>query len=96
MSEDVAVYAEQPVDLRYAQVSDDSAWHLVESTFVSRGGNFNMLKTRCGITSQWNSVSVDRLPGGDEESCENCLLLLAGDVDAPKEEKPKKKAAAKK
>lgn len=60
------------------------AWHVLKDDFVSRGG-LPMMTTLCnGTPRQWDGTFVDALPGGSEESCENCLIILAGG-------KPKKK-----
>lgn len=73
------------MDIRYWKPSDDASWHIIASTGVS--GNDYSVSTLCGIERTWDQTFVDRLPGGGEESCENCLMKLAGDVDEP----PKKK-----
>jgi len=76
-------------DIRWVRVGDNSSWHLVADTWISRGGIW-LVKTRCGIERMWDQTFLDRLPGGSEKSCENCLKLLARDVDEPAPVKPKK------
>lgn len=84
----------EETDLHWAKASDepDGSWHLIARTFISRA-SFYFMETRCGLERPWDQTFVDRLPGGDEKSCENCLLLLAGDVDTDSDPAPKKKSA---
>ena len=83
----------EATDLRWTKVGDEgpeNAWHLIEATWITRGGQFYQVKTRCGITSNWDQTFVDALPGGSERPCDNCLTLLAGDVDSSKKKSSKK------
>lgn len=82
----------EATDLHWTRVSNDgdTAWHLIDETYVTVGGQFYMVKTRCGLDKNWDQTFADRLPGGSEKSCENCLLLLAGDVDTDSDPAPKK------
>ncbi len=62
------------------------SWHILEGTWVE--GAVTVATTRCGITRPWDGTSLDRLPGGTETSCENCLKYKLGELDEP----PKKRA----
>jgi hypothetical protein len=76
-------------DIRWVRIE---SWHLIEATTLTRETNVWMVTTRCGIVKPWDQTFLDRLPGGDEQSCENCLALLAGDVDDPAPKKRSRKA----
>lgn len=70
------------------------AWHAIADTWAKDSGWF--VQTRCGIERPWDGTSIDRLPGGSEEACENCLKLLTREVDASIDEPaPKKSRRAK-
>jgi len=65
------------VDIAWTQID---SWHIIGDTWLTPNGTW-MVKTSCGLERQWDQTFVDRLPGGSEKSCENCLRLLAGEVD---------------
>lgn len=72
-------------DLRWVKPSQDpdGSWHLIEKTYYTDAG-IPMVLTRDHVYDvPWDGTYLDRLPGGSEKSCENCLVLLAGDVDEP-------------
>jgi len=73
-------------DIRWVEID---SWHLIASTFISRGSRW-FVTTRCGLEREWNQTFLDRLPGGSEKSCENCLKYLVGDLDAPAPKKSRK------
>lgn len=74
------------MDTRWVKID---AWHIAEDTWLPRGGANYLVKTKCGIERLWDGTFLDRLPGGTEKSCENCLKLLAGSVDEPAPAKPR-------
>lgn len=67
------------------------SWHAIDATWVSNG--YYWVRTQCGMERVWDQTFVDSLPGGTEEACENCLIVVTG---APEEEEPKKPARRKK
>jgi len=74
-------------DIRWVKIE---SWHVIEDTWIKPGGSFWLVKTRCGIEKMWDQTFLDRLPGGSEKSCENCLKYLVGDVDEPAPKKSRK------
>jgi hypothetical protein len=74
-------------DIRWVQFD---SWHLIERTYISRGSRW-FVTTRCGLEREWDQTFLDRLPGGSEKSCENCLKYKVGDIDEPAPKKARKK-----
>lgn len=68
----------------------DGTWHLIDDTFVAGSGW--SVSTECGLNRSWNGVSIDRLPGGGETACNDCLAPVAEPEPAPA---PKKRAKRK-
>lgn len=67
------------------------SWH-IKKAFWPWAASY-MVETVCGLQREWDGTEIDRLPGGDEKSCENCLRILARGVDeqvvaAPPEPEP--------
>jgi hypothetical protein len=70
------------------------SWHLIEHYGPNAQG-IPTVTTRCGLVRKSSGDFLDRLPGGSEKSCENCLIVA---VPAPPEEPepaPKKARKAK-
>jgi hypothetical protein len=68
------------------------SWHLIESYSISEQG-IPTVRTRCGLEQRSSAPFLDRLPGGKEKSCENCLKLVTRDLDhAPAAPKKARKA----
>jgi hypothetical protein len=53
------------------------SWHLLKETRLTPNGTW-MMKTLCGIDHAWDQTFLEALPGGDETSCENCLIIKVG------------------
>lgn len=70
------------------------SWHLIADTFIDRS-SYWVVKTKCGLERMWDQTFLDRLPGGDEKSCENCLKLTIRELDEPAVEEPKAKRTRK-
>ena len=81
------------MDIRWVKID---AWHIIEDTWLPRGGANYLVKTKCGLERMWDGTFLDRLPGGKETSCENCLRSLAGKVDEPAPAKPNARRSTKK
>lgn len=45
----------------------EDQWHTATST--TNDGNRWFVETACGLKSEWDHVSVDRLPGGEDPHC---------------------------
>ena len=65
------------------------SWHLIERTWTD--GRDWMVETLCGLIRTWDHTSLDQLPGGSETSCENCLIVMAGQLNPKPTKKPTKK-----
>lgn len=68
------------------------SWHLIES-YAPNAQGIPTVTTRCGLSRKSSGDFLDRLPGGSEESCENCLKLLVREVDEPAPTKRSRKKA---
>lgn len=67
------------------------SWHLLADTRLTPNGTW-MAKTLCGIERVWDQTFLDALPGGEEKSCENCLIVkVGGDPKKPTVKVRKKK-----
>jgi len=53
------------------------SWHLIKETGLDRAGIPEVV-TLCGLNRMWDGTFLDRLPGGEEKSCENCLIIKVG------------------
>jgi len=71
-------------EMKWVQID---SWHLIAEYGLNAQG-IPTVRTRCGLERRSSAPFLDRLPGGSETSCENCLKYLAGDIDEPA---PKKK-----
>jgi hypothetical protein len=83
------------IDVRWVKID---SWHLIEKTWIY--GTGWLVQTRCGLTRSWDQTFLDRLPGGDEKSCENCLKITVREIDAPATEateatKPRRRGKSK-
>lgn len=82
-------------DMKWVKID---SWHLIESYGLNAQG-IPTVTTRCGLSQQSSGDFIDRLPGGDEKSCENCLKLEIRELDQPEpaaeEPKPKRTRKAK-
>ena len=79
-------------DMKWVKID---SWHLIESYGLNAQG-IPTVVTRCGLSRQSSGDFLDRLPGGSEKSCENCLKLTVRELDEPEEEiKPKARKARK-
>ena len=81
------------MDIKWFKVE---SWHILKDSGISVGGSDWYAKSLCGVIQRpWDQAVLDRLPGGSEKSCENCLIVLSGEVDtskpAPKKRKSRKK-----
>ncbi len=65
------------------------SWHLIDVTFTTDAGW--RVVTKCGLERNWDHTFLDRLPGGSEKSCENCLVdhVLEEAPPAPKRTRKK-------
>lgn len=78
-------------NIRWVKIAEGS-WHLIADTWLSRSSIW-LVKTRCGLERMWDQTFLDRLPGGDEKSCENCLRLNSRDEAPPAPKKRSRKTA---
>lgn len=62
-------------NIRWFQID---SWHLIKDIYQNSAG-VPTVETRCGLKRMWDGTFLDHLPGGDEKSCENCLLLKVAD-----------------
>lgn len=65
----------------------DVTWIKIDSWHIMRGhetrGSVEIAETVCGLERMWDGTSIDRLPGGSEKSCENCLKIYTRANDEP-------------
>jgi hypothetical protein len=72
------------MDMRWVEID---SWHIVKETRTD--GNQWFVEMLCGLERIWDQTFLDRLPGGSERSCENCLKIHTRATDEP--ETPVKK-----
>ena len=76
------------MDMRWVEID---SWHIINTTRTD--GNQWFVETLCGLERIWDQTFLDRLPGGSEKSCENCLKINARAIDEPVVKKPRKARA---
>ena len=70
------------------------SWHIKKASW--EWASSYIAETYCGLQRMWDGTGLDRLPGGDEKSCENCLKIFArGSDEEPAEEKPRRRGKSK-
>lgn len=79
------------MDVQWVKIE---SWHIIKETWFSRAG-YQLVRTVCGLERMWDGTSIDRLPGGSEKSCENCLRINARGNDTPEEDAPEEQVKPK-